>query len=260
MLVIIITTMYESVLEGLGLTLNESRVYEALLSSGSSSIEQIAIRSRAHRRNIYDVLAKLLEKGLISEAFIHNRKEYQAIHPSRLLDLLQEKEKRLQAVLPDLEKRFTRHEEEEAAYIYKGVNGFKQYLQDILDVGQTVYFIGAKAFWLDPRLQHFLPRFDRERKRKGIGFMHLFDYEVKEQRPEILELTGKPYKFLPKGYSSQTAVDIFGDRVVTFVGEKPGQLDEEPMQFVMKSRRLADGYRQFFRFMWDNCEPRRKIS
>ena len=81
--------------------------------------------------------------------------------------------------------------------------------------------------------------------------MHIFDYEVKEQRPEILKLVGKPYKFLPKDYSSQTSIDFFGDRIVTFVGVKPGQLDEEPIQFVMRSRRLADGYRKFFEFMWD---------
>ena len=83
--------------------------------------------------------------------------------------------------------------------------------------------------------------------------MHLFDYEVKEQKPEILGLVGKPYKFLPKKYSSPTAVDIFGDYVVTFVGTKPGRLYEEPIQFVMKSRKLADGYRKFFQFMWDSC-------
>jgi len=246
--------MYESALEELGLSINESKVYEALLSSGSSSIEKIAIKSKVHRRNIYDVLAKLLEKGLISEAFIHNRKEYRAIHPSRLLDLLGEKERKLKSVLPEMERRFSTYEEEEAAYLYKGINGFKQYLQDILDVEETVYFIGAKAFWLDPRLQHFLPKFDAERKRKGIKFMHLFDYEVKEQRPEILRLVGKPYKFMPKEYSSPTAVDIFGDRVVTFVGVMPGQLPEEPVQFVMRSRRLADGYRKFFQFIWDHCE------
>jgi len=246
--------MYESALEELGLSINESRVYEALLSSGSSSIEKIAIKSKVHRRNIYDVLAKLLEKGLISEAFIHNRKEYRAIHPSRLMDLLGEKERKLKSVLPEMERRFGAYEEEEAAYLYKGINGFKQYLQDILDVEETVYFIGAKAFWLDPRLQHFLPKFDAERKRKGIKFMHLFDYEVKEQKPEILRLVGKPYKFMPKEYSSPTAVDIFGDRVVTFVGTRPGQLPEEPVQFVMRSRRLADGYRKFFQFIWDHCE------
>ncbi|MEK6978907.1 MAG: helix-turn-helix domain-containing protein [Candidatus Micrarchaeota archaeon] len=243
--------MYESTLEELGLTLNESKVYEALLSLGSSSIEQIAIKSKVHRRNIYDVLAKLLEKGLISESFDYNRKEYRAIHPSRLLDLIQEKENKLQIILPELEKRFSHYEEEETAYMYKGINGFKQYLQDILDVGETAYFIGAKGFWLDPRLQYFLPKFEIERKKLGIKFMHIFDYEVKEQKPEILKLVGRPYKFLPKDYSSQTSIDFFGDRIVTFVGVKPGQLDEEPTQFVMRSRRLADGYRKFFNFMWD---------
>lgn len=246
--------MYKKILEELGLGQNESKVYESLLSLGSSSIEQMATKSKVHRRNIYDVLAKLLEKGLISETFIHNRKEYHAIHPSRLLDLIQEKEKKLNEILPDLEKKFNRYEEDETAYVYKGINGFKQYLQDILDTGETVYFIGAKAFWLDPRLKHFLVKFDQERKKRGIEFRHIFDYEVKEQKPEILKLVDKPYKFFPKKYSSQTAVDIFGDRVVTFVGIGPGQLDEEPIQFVMKGRKLADGYKKFFEFMWDQIK------
>ena len=88
--------------------------------------------------------------------------------------------------------------------------------------------------------------------------MHLFDSEVKEQMPEILKLVGKPYKFMPKQYSSPTCVDIFGDYVVTFIGVKPGQLPEEPIQFVMKSRKLADGYRKFFQCMWDNYEEEKK--
>jgi hypothetical protein len=83
--------------------------------------------------------------------------------------------------------------------------------------------------------------------------MHLFDYEIKTQKSEILKLVGKPYKFLPKKYSSTTAVDIFGDYVVTFVGVKPGELSEEPLQFILKSRILAEGYRKFFQFMWDFC-------
>ena len=101
---------------------------------------------------------------------------------------------------------------------------------------------------------------DAKRVPKGVElkpfvpFMHLFDYEVKEQKPEILKHVGKPYKFLPKKYSSSTAVDIFGPYVVTFVGVKPGELYEKPLMFVMKSRRLADGYRKFFQFMWNNSK------
>ena len=88
----------------------------------------------------------------------------------------------------------------------------------------------------------------------GIEFKHIFDYEVKTQKPEILKIVGKPYKFLPQKYSSQTAVDIFGDYVVTFVGVGVGELQQEPLQFVLKSKELANGYRKFFQFMWDHCK------
>jgi len=246
--------MYEDTLREIGLSTNESKIYGVLLRLKEAHVEDIATKSKVHRRNVYDSLAKLLEKGLVSEVFVEKKKYYRAINPSRLMDILLEKQSKLKTVLPELESRFKSADVEEGAYIYKGTEGFKNYLQDILDVRETVYFIGAKAFWLDPRLQHFLPKFDSERKRKGIKFMHLFDFEVKEQKPEILRLVGKPYKFMPKEYSSPTAVDIFGDRVVTFVGVRPGQLPEEPVQFVMKSRRLADGYRKFFNFIWDHCK------
>jgi len=246
--------MYEEILKDLGLSLNESKVYEALLQAGESSVQKISLKSKVHRRNVYDSLSKLMEKGLASEVFIKGEKHFKAINPRRLLELLKEKEEKVNKFLPEMQAKYEAVEEKEEAYVYRGVEGFKNYLNDILKTKETVYFIGAKAFWLDPRLKHYLPRFERERKRLGIKFVHLFDYEVKQEKPEILDIVGKPYRFLPKGYSSPTAVDIFGPYVVTFVGVKPGELDEDPVQFVMKSRRLADGYRKFFQFMWDNCK------
>jgi predicted DNA-binding transcriptional regulator len=246
--------MYEEVLREIGLSVNEARVYESMLDSGEVSVQEISIKSKVHRRNVYDALSKLVEKGLVSELFIRGEKHFKAITPDRLLGLLKEKETKLTKILPEMDKKHQRKEEKEEAYYYKGIEGFKNYLQDILKTRKPVYFIGAKAFWLDPRLQHYLYNFEKERKKLGIKFYHLFDYEVKEQKPEILKLVGKPYKFLPKKYSSPTAIDIFGDYVVAFVGVSPGKLDEEPLQFVMRSKRLADGYRKFFQFMWDNCD------
>lgn len=246
--------MYEELLREVGLSPNEAKVYEALLHTGEEAVQAISIRSKVHRRNVYDSLSKLMEKGLASEVFVKGEKRFKAVNPRRLLEILKEKEKKISGSLSEMQAKYEAVEEKEEAYIYKGIEGFKNYLQDILKTKETVYFIGAKAFWLDPRLRHFLPKFQKERKKAGIKFMHLFDYEIKEQMPEILRLVGKPYKFLPKEYSSPTAVDIFGDYVVTFVGVKPGELYEEPTQFVLKSRSLADGYRKFFQFMWDKCE------
>ncbi len=245
--------MYEELLRDIGLSPNEARVYEAMLKTGEASVQTISLESKVHRRNVYDSLSKLSDRGLVSQVFIRGEKNFRATSPRRLMELLKEKQMKVSRALPDMISKYENRREKEEAFMYMGIEGFKNYLQDILDAGETVYFIGAKAFWLDPRLEHFIIRFQRERKRLGIKFMHLFDHEVKSKKPGILKLVGKPYRFLPPEYSSQTAVDIFGDRVVTFVGVRPGMLPEEPMQFVMKSRRLADGYRRFFQFMWDHC-------
>ena len=245
--------MYEELLREIGLSPNEARVYEALLHTGEASVQTIALKSGVHRRNVYDSIAKLIEKGLASEVFVKGEKNFKAINPRRLLEFLKEKEERVNKVLPEMQGKYAAVEEQEEAYFHKGIEGFKNYLQDILETKETVYFIGAKAFWLDPRLKHYLARFERERNKLGIKFKHLFDFEVKEQKPAILKLVGKPYKFLPKKYSSPTSIDIFGPYVVTFVGVKPGELYQDSIQFVLKSKRLADGYRKFFDYMWDSC-------
>jgi sugar-specific transcriptional regulator TrmB len=245
--------MYGEILRECGLSPNEARVYETLLHLGESSVQVIASKSGVHRRNVYDSMSKLIEKGLASEVFINGQKHFKAINPRRILELQKEKEEKINLVLPEMQLKYDAIEEKEEAYLYRGIEGFKSYLQDILKAKETVYFIGAKAFWLDERLKHFLPRFQRERKKLKIKFMHLFDYNVKKEKPEILKVVGKPYKFLPEKYSSSTAIDIFGDHVVTFVGVKPGELYKEPLMFVMKSKRLAEGYKKFFQFMWDHC-------
>jgi sugar-specific transcriptional regulator TrmB len=246
--------MFQELLQKIGLSLNEARVYEALIYHGEANVNTLSIKSKVHRRNVYDSINKLIEKGLASETFVKGEKLFKPIDPQRLTEILKEKETALNAYLPEIKKMYQSVQPEAEAYLFRGIEGVKNYLQLILQEKQTVYFIGAKAMWLDPRLKHYLPHFEKERKKLGIKFMHLFDAEVKQQKPEILKLVGKPYKFLPKNYSSSTMVDIFGDYVVTFVGAKPGELYEEPLMFVMKSKLLADGYRQFFQFMWDNCK------
>lgn len=246
--------MYTELLRTVGLSLNEAKIYEALLQSGDSSVQEIALKASVHRRNTYDSLAKLMEKGLAMETFAQGEKRFTAAHPRQIVTLLKEKETRITEALPQMEATFESRQEDEEALMYKGVEGVKNYLRDILKTKETVYFIGAKAFWLDPRLQHFLPHFQRERKKLGIKFKHIFDHNVKEEKPGILPLVEGTYKFLPKNYASQTAVDIFGPYVVTFIGVRPGELPKEPVLFVLKNRTLADGYRTFFQFMWDHCE------
>ena len=166
--------MYEEALMNVGLSLNEARVYEAMLQLGEANVNLISIKSKVHRRNVYDSLNKLVEKGLVAQYVVKGERHFRATNPDRLQTILKEKEDKLTSVLPDMKTKFQTLKQEEQAYIYRGVEGFRNYMQDILDVGEDAYFIGAKGGWFDPRLKSFRARFYRELKKKKIKAYHLF--------------------------------------------------------------------------------------
>jgi len=251
--------MYEDVLREIGLSQNEAKVYESMLGIIEINADQIALKAGIHRRNVYDTLARLIEKGLVSEIFLENRKFYRAIEPTRLSDILSEKQARINAILPSLEKKFAHGVPDERAYIYKGIQGFKNYLKDIINEGKDGYFMAAKGGWFDERLKYIIPKFMQESKELGLNYYHLFDYEMKEKMPEIFKQRGFIYKMLPKGYSTTSATDIFGDHVVIFTGLGIGRLSDDISQFIMVSKGLANDYRTWFKTVWDLL-PGKKFS
>lgn len=86
----------EEILQQLGLTDGESRVYIALLKLGSSTVGPIAKESKAAYSKIYEVLNRLAEKGLVSHIVKDKTRYYQALEPARLIEYLDTKEKELQ--------------------------------------------------------------------------------------------------------------------------------------------------------------------
>src|SRR6266498_3351563 len=121
--------MYIDVFQQLGLAKNEARIYETLLTEGESGVGQIALKSKVHRRNVYDSLNRLIEKGLVFEILQKHENYYQAVDPNKLAEILQEKEQTLAKIMPNLEELYTSTPHINEAYIYKGVEGWKNYIR-----------------------------------------------------------------------------------------------------------------------------------
>jgi sugar-specific transcriptional regulator TrmB len=68
----------EKILEELGLSKNETKVYLALLELGLSSLKDITSKSGVHRTNVYDSLKRLVKKGLVSHVTKDNKTAYEA--------------------------------------------------------------------------------------------------------------------------------------------------------------------------------------
>jgi len=51
-------------------------------------------------------------------------------------------------------------------------------------------------------------------------------------------------KYMPTGYISPAAVDIFEDYVYLFIWE------EKPFVFMIKNKFIAESFKQYFNFLW----------
>ncbi|KKR07464.1 MAG: Transcriptional regulator, TrmB [Parcubacteria group bacterium GW2011_GWC2_39_14] len=241
-------------LQNIGLSLNEAKIYESLLALKEAGVGTISTHSKIHRRNVYDTVGRLVDKGLIFPIISKGENKYAPVDPGKLLELLKEKEAELRLILPELKRTFEEKESPQEACIYRGLEGFKNYMRDILHEGKDVYFIGAKLGWLDPRINTFLTKFLVEAKKKKINFYHIFDIEVQEKTPPgELVLMGNNNRFMPKEFSTISAADIFGDYVVTFTGLNYKSISDDVTIFVLRDKKLADSYRIWWKFMYKNC-------
>src|SRR3989338_6121463 len=88
-------------LEELGLSENESKVYFASLSLGPATIIRIANTAEIKRTTVYSVVEALKQKGLINLEIKGFKKLYAAENPEKLETILEVKRNKLKAMLPE---------------------------------------------------------------------------------------------------------------------------------------------------------------
>jgi sugar-specific transcriptional regulator TrmB len=242
--------MYTDLLQELGLSPNETKIYEALLTYGGSGVSTIAIRSKIHRRNVYDAIHRLLEKGLVCEVQGKGEIVYEPVEPSKLLEMAEEKVRKVEIVLPKMMSTFHAKKTPERSYVYKGIEGVKNYLRETLATGEDVFTFGGKGAWFDPKLQAYTATYLEEAKRRSMKIHVLFDHEAADDIPDIARRFSRS-KFLPEGYSTQSAIDVFGDNVVTFSQLNGPSWTEDVTVFVTVSPKLAEAYRTWWKLLWD---------
>ena len=109
----------------LGLTKNESKVFESLLHIGKSSASEVSKHSGVPYGRIYDVLASLEQKGLV-KIIPEKGKKFVPSDPSSLKKIIEEKKKSLDGLEIEIEKLKELYEskEKDAVIIARGKKNF----------------------------------------------------------------------------------------------------------------------------------------
>jgi len=237
-----------SKLRKIGLSDGEITVYNAILDLGSSSINSIHERVGIERRNIYDILNKLIGKGLISYITERGKRTYQITHPNKIISYIEEQEHGLEEtkkdigmMLPSLIARFESEKPEIRAEVFRGKEGIKAVFEDMLNYEEN-RFIGG-GWYIVHELPYFWASYNRRRVEKKVKWFNLVRHELrKEATPE-----GKYIwvKFLPKEFSGNpNVIFIYGNKVANVLWGK------EFFAFLIESKEVAENYRRYFDYLW----------
>lgn len=244
--------MNTKLLEDLGLTANEVKVYIALLEIGSTPAGPLIKRLHMHRAAVYDLVDLLINKGLVSYVIKANRKYFEAQDPDRLMEYLEskrseldEKKEELKKILPELRLKKKLSPEQEGN-IYKGKKGIKSIFEDILKQKNTWLVFGAAG-----RFKYFFPsyyiHFHKKRADLKIIQRIIYDESIRSMHREKDQRYCE-IKYIKYSYNTPSTTYIYGEKVVIVIWT------EEPMAFMIKSKEAAESYRQFFEILWKDAK------
>lgn len=240
--------MNEELLRGIGLTDTEIRAYLSLLSLGSTSAGKIVTETGIHRKNLYDALNKLTEKGLVTYVVENKIRYFQAKDPENLIRFLEErknriseKEEELKRKLPALKQMSGSLTPEIESEVYRGTEGIKTILKECLNYNE-ILFIGATGD-VEDRLPYFWPSYNKKRQKLRSKWKLLLIHEAKNK--PITKSKYYDYRILPGVLSGPNVIYIYGDYVANVLWL------EKPVAFVVKHKDLSRNYRRYFKYLWD---------
>jgi sugar-specific transcriptional regulator TrmB len=233
-------------LKTLGLTESMIKTYLAILKTPSATINKIHEKTGLERRTIYDIINKLIEKGMITYTVEKGKKTYQSVNPNKLLEETKKIKNSLEEFensIPDLTDLYKASKQEINAEIFRGKDGFKAIWEDMLNQKEN-YFIGG-GWYIVEKLPNFWANYNKRRIKAGVKWYNLLRHEYKKQKfPETKLIQAK---FLPEEFSGSPAVIfIYGNKVVNVLW------GEDFFAFSIESKEIADNYKRYHKYLWNN--------
>ena len=228
------------ILQSLGLTTTQTKVYLTSLEIGKSLAGTIADRAHIHRRNTYDALEQLLQKGLVSYTVTNNKKYWNAVHPEKLLLLMKENEKLISSILPELISKFNSVKLKQTVEVFQGLGGMKTFYDDMTKAKEIIMlFASGKAY---KRMPFYMKQWDNKINKTKLRVMALLSSDAYKEPFKNYQYG--TIKILPPKFYSPTQIFIYGNKSAVAIWS------EEPIAILISSEEITEGFRRYFQFLW----------
>lgn len=255
---------YDTILKFLGylnLDIDESKVYLALVEKGELTVLQISREKKISRTNVYRIVDRLVERGLITEIKKDTKRLYNAVGIDQLEVLVKEEESRveyLKEMLPQLQSILPNEQsiDQPGTHVkfYKGVNGIKQMVWNILESnGEVVGYTFRNLAEVVSR--DFALKWMQEFSFRGLVFRDIItENYLGSVKNDTLASQVPTFKnetrFLPRTTLSITnQVDIYNNTVAYYHWHEGEILGVEVID-----EKIAKFQKQLFEIVWRTAQ------
>ncbi len=233
------------VLQKIGLTPGEAKVYLALVKNGEQTKSTLSSNANVSSSKVYEIAEKLIKKGLAASIIKNNKKYYSGSKPEELNKFIERKEEALRQekeivknIIPKLKS--TKETKKTIIQVFEGWDGYETTISEgfasIPNKG-TIKGIGVEM----PRIDK-LHQYHKARRAKNLKQELIF--------PEK-KMSKTKYKDNDRRYIagiSKIGLGIFPDRVIIQT------LGKEPISIVIQNSDVVDSFKQIHAVLWEKAK------
>lgn len=204
----------EMILQNLGVSEDEARVYVALLRLGGTRASSIAKDVGMKRTTIYPILQSLARAGLVNVYFRTSQRFYYAQRPVTVAAQFHKKIEAFENIIPSLLALEKKQVQMIGLRFIETKEELQNFYRSILAEykNKNYRIISSAAGWqgVDPE---FFIQYRKDRGRANIRTQLLLTADSAAINPTDPALL-REYKYLPAEYSFDSTIDIFDDKIL----------------------------------------------
>ncbi|MFT7615346.1 MAG: sugar-specific transcriptional regulator TrmB [Candidatus Woesearchaeota archaeon] len=236
--------MDTEILEDIGLSNAEIKIYLALLELGTSTAGPILEKSGLQNSVVHMTLNKLIDRGFVTFVKEGKRNHYQAANPRHIVNFINEKKERFEELLPELIIKQKQAKEKPEIVTYRGIKGIRELLMELLDAGGKQHntfgstkesLMLGEAWWVN---------YHKQRAELGITANLLFNesltfWNAEKKYPHAI------IRYTKTGFEPLTETIIRNGKIGIIIWS------QKPLGILINQPNAAKSYNQFFEMMWD---------
>ncbi|MEI7718750.1 MAG: helix-turn-helix domain-containing protein [archaeon] len=244
--------MNEQLLQEIGLSEGESRVYLALLKLGETKTGELAKEARVSSSKVYKILDRLEKKGIVGHVLKGEVKHFCPMNPKTIINYIEEKEKNLEDkkkevanIIPQFEEMLKKSETKSQSAIYEGVSGVTNLFRNMIEElkkGEEYFVIGA-SYAPVKGIRDFFFKHHMRRAEKGIKLNMLANANT---RGNLEKTTAKisEVRFLPEYIQTPMQIVFYKNKAFVVIWT------EEPVGFLIQNKEAVVGFKAYFDSFW----------